>query len=130
MFAWLVIPAFLKAVPSWAWKFIAIIVGILAIYSYGYVKGKSVEKEKCETAARAAQRAADAQDLQAEREGRAQDLEITEALTNQKKVDDANIEKLQKQLANRKSTAACLYDKSNADPDDPPARVRNSPRRP
>lgn len=124
MLSWLAIPMFLKVIPSWAWKFIAIIVAILAIYLYGYSKGKQVELARCETAARAAQKAADAQDLQAEREGRAQDQQITETLTNQKKVDDAKIEELKKQLANRKSTAACLYDKSNADPDDPPRRVR------
>lgn len=124
MFAWLVVPAFLKAIPAWAWKFIAVLVAILAIYLYGYTKGKHVAEVRCETAARAAQKAADAQDLQAEREGRAQDLEITEALTNQKKVDDARIKALEKDLANRKPGAACLYDKSNADPDNPPSRMR------
>jgi hypothetical protein len=49
-------------------------------------------------------------------------LEITEALTNQKKVDDANIELLKKQLAARGKGLPCLYDKSNADPDDTPTR--------
>lgn len=120
--AWLVIPAFLKVIPSWAWKLIAVLVAILAIYTYGYNKGKHVEKERCETAARAAQKAADEQDLQAEREGRAQDLEITKALQEQKKVDDANIELLKKQLAARGKGLPCLYDKSNSDPDDAPTR--------
>ncbi len=122
MFAWLVIPAFLKAVPSWAWKFIATLVAILAIYLYGYTKGKHVAEERCETAARAAQKAADAQDLQAEREGRAQDLQVTKSLEDQKKVDDANIELLKKQLAAKGKGLPCLYDKSNADPDDAPTR--------
>lgn len=114
--------AFFRAVPAWAWKYGAIALAIFAVYFYGYNKGKVVEKERCEQAARAAQKAADAQDLQAEREGRQQDLEINEALTQQKKVDDDRIAQLQKQLANRKPTAECLYDKDNADPDDPPAR--------
>jgi len=124
MFGWFVVPAVLKAVPSGLWKWIALVVLLLVTHGYVYNKGKHVEKEKCEQAARAAQKAADAQDLQAEREGREQDLQITDALTNQTKVDNDRIRQLEKQLANRKPTAECLYDSTTADPDDPPQRVR------
>jgi type II secretory pathway pseudopilin PulG len=128
MFSWLVIPAFLKALPNWVWYVIIALAAALALYSYGYSRGKFVEKERCEQAARAAQKAADAQDLQAEREGRAQDEQITQTLQNQKKVDDARIEQLQKELANRKPTAECLYDDTNSDPDDPAGGVPNNRR--
>lgn len=122
--------SWIAIIPAWAWKLIAIAVAVVALYSYGYVKGKRVAEAHCEQLAQAAQKAADAQDLQAEREGRAQDLEISNALTNQQKVDNATIEALKKDLANRKPGSDCLYDKSTADPDAPADGLRNGARRP
>lgn len=121
---------FLRLVPSWLWKWIAIGLVLLVVFFYGFNKGSQHARAQCEAQAKRAQNAADAQDLAAERAGREQDLQITEALTQQKKVDDENIAKLQQQLAARVpkgKTDPCLYDKSTADPDDdaPPSRLRN-----
>jgi len=88
-----------------------------AVFMAGGIRGSRIARAECEAKAKAAQQAADAQDLQAEREGRAQDLEITNALTQQKQVDNATIEKLQRELAAR-PPAKCVYDGSNADPDE------------
>lgn len=102
-------------------------VAAVAIFFAGDIRGKRVARAECEAQAQRAQQAADAQDLQAEREGRKQDLEITEALTQQNKVDNATIEALKTQLAKRipaGKTDPCLYDKSNADPDDTSRRLR------
>jgi|KBSSwiStaDraftv2_1062776.scaffolds.fasta_scaffold113353_3 hypothetical protein len=114
-------------VPTWMWKYISIGLVIGVVFLYGYNKGKGVERARCEAAAKIAQNAADAQDLQAEREGRQQDLQITDALTQQKKVDDAKIAALEKQLSQPRPKGAgnpCVYDKSTADPDDAPRRLR------
>jgi hypothetical protein len=96
------------------------------IFLAGDIRGKRVARAECEAAAQKAQRAADDQDLHAEREGRKQDLEITETLTQQNKVDNEKIKALEAQLAKRAGGKSdpCLYDKSTADPDDPPRRVR------
>lgn len=126
--AWLVIPAFLKVVPSWAWKLIAVFLVLLVVFLYGYNKGKGVERARCEERARIAQEAANTQDTTADKEVRDQERMIVQSLTQQKKVDDARIAELQTQLQKRVpagKTDPCLYDKSNADPDDPPSRVRN-----
>lgn len=114
-----VIAAF-KAVPAWLWKWLAIALILIAVYLYGYNKGGDKARLECEAQAKRAQTAADAQDLAAEREGRLQEKEINEALTQQKKVDDDTIAKLQAQLKARVpqgQTDPCVYDKSNADPE-------------
>jgi hypothetical protein len=117
--------AFYSAIPDWLKKLIATLLIGLTIFTAGDIRGKRVARAQCEEQAKRAQRAADAQDLQAEKEGRAADLEITNALTQQKKVDDDKIAALQKQLAGSK----CVYDKSTADPDPDaePRRVRKLP---
>lgn len=108
---------FFKAIPAWLWKYIAIAAAILFIFFYGEQRGKRIARAQCEAAAQRAQKAANDQDLQAEREGREQDVQITDELVRQKKVDDDIIENLRKELARRPAGAACIYDKSNADPD-------------
>jgi hypothetical protein len=121
------IPAIIRSgvsmVPAFIWKWLAIVLIALCIFFYGEIKGKRIAEAKCEAAAKVAQQAANDQDLQAEKEGRAQDLEITNTLIEQKKVDDAAIETLKAQLAKRTpaAVAKCLYDKDNADPDSQPA---------
>ena len=118
---WL-IPTFLKVIPAWAWKFIAVIVAILSIYLYGYTKGKQVERVRCETAARAAQKAADAQDVKAAVEQRDQATSIAAQLQDQKAKDDLTIEHLKTTLAGKPLNAPCYY------PDvAPTGRVRNVP---
>jgi len=117
------IMAFYSAIPDWLKKFIATIVVLGAVFIAGDIRGRRVEHAKCEEQARRAQRAADAQDLQAEKDGRAQDLEITNALTQQKKVDDETIAKLQKQLSSQPGSK-CVYDKSTADPEPRGSRLR------
>lgn len=116
--------AFYSAVPSWAKKLVAGGLILLAIFFAGEMRGKRVARAECEAQARRAQTAADQQDKQADVEVREQEKQLVEALTQQKKVDDAVISKLQLDLAKRPKSAPCLYDKSNSDPDDPPARVR------
>lgn len=90
-----------KLVPSFVWKWVGLIAVLGAVFGYGFTKGTIREHQKCEAAAHAAQVAADQQDLQAEKEGRAQDLDITNALVEQKKVDDENIKKLEESLASK-----------------------------
>jgi hypothetical protein len=115
--------AFYNAVPDWLKKLVATLLIGLAIFTAGDIRGKRVARAECEEQARRAQRAADAQDLQAEKEGRAQDLEITNALTLQNKADQDAIADLQRKLA-AQPRAKCLYDKSTADPDAPRRRLR------
>ena len=111
----------ISIVPTFVWKWLAVLLIALCIFFYGQIKGKQQEHAKCEAAAVRAQTAANDQDLQAEKEGRAQDLEVTNSLIQQKKVDDAAIETLKAQLAKRPTGAkGCFYDKSNADPDAQP----------
>jgi hypothetical protein len=114
---------FYNAIPDWLKKFIATILVLGVVFIAGDIRGRRVEHAKCEEQARRAQRAADAQDLQAEKEGRAQDLQITEALIQQNKVDDETIAKLQKQLASQPGSK-CVYDKSTADPEPRGSRLR------
>lgn len=116
---------FFNAIPDWLKKLIATLLIGLAVFTAGDIRGKRVARAECEAAAKRAQVAADKQDLQAEREGRAQDLEITNALTQQKKVDDDTIANLQKQLAAQPGSK-CVYDKSTADPDAEPRSMRKS----
>lgn len=117
------VKAFYKAVPDWLKKFVATQVILLAVFTAGDIRGKRVARAECEEQARRAQRAADAQDLQAEKEGRAQDLEITNALTLQNKADKDAIAELERKLASI-SSAKCVYDKSTADPDPLRRRLR------
>ena len=119
--------AFYSSIPDWLKKFLATIIVLGAVFIAGDIRGARVARAQCEEQARRAQVAADKQDLEAEREGRAQDLEITNALTLQKKVDDETIAKLKDQIAKRPASAQCSYDKSTADPDDQPRRVRKLP---
>jgi len=132
----LAIPAVIRGavaiVPAFVWKGLAIVVIALCIFFYGEIKGKHAEHAKCEAAAAQAQTAANDQDLQAEKDAHANDLEIANNLKMQKQVDDVAIEKLQDQLAKRSAGSKCFYDKSNADPDaQPPAeRLRDDGGRP
>lgn len=120
--------AFFRAVPAWAWKWLAVGLVLIVVFFYGYNKGKGVERARCEERARIAQEAANTQDSTADKEVRDQERMIVQSLTQQKKADDARISQLQEQLNKRLPAGKpdpCLYDKSTADPDDPPSRVRN-----
>lgn len=120
--------AVIGRVPSFLWKYLAVALAIGVVFLYGYNKGKGVERERCEAAAKIAQTAADTQDAQAARDGLAQEKQVNEALTQQKKVDDERIANLEKELSKPRpkgASAPCVYDKSTADPDDAPRRVRN-----
>lgn len=115
--------AFYSAIPDWLKKLILTVLIGASLFAAGDIRGKRVARAECEEQARRAQRAADAQDLQAEKEGRAQDLEITNSLTEKVKEDNDKIEALKQQLAKLPS-AQCVYDKSTADPDAPRRRLR------
>jgi len=119
-------------VPAFVWKALAIVIVALCIFLYGQIKGKQAEHAKCEAAAAQAQTAANDQDLQAEKEAHANDLEIANNLKLQKQVDDVALENLKSQLAKRPAGSKCYYDKSNGDPDaQPPAEfMRNDGGRP
>jgi hypothetical protein len=108
-------------VPAFVWKGLAIVLIALCLFFYGEVKGRKAEHAKCEAAAAQAQTAANDQDLQAEKDAHANDLEIANNLKMQKQVDDVAIENLKAQLAKRPAGSKCLYDKSNGDPDAEPA---------
>jgi len=110
----------ISIVPTFVWKILAVIVIALCIFFYGQIKGQRAEHAKCEAAAAEAQTAANSQDLQAEKDAHANDLEIANNLKMQKQVDDVAIEKLKAQLANRPTGSKCIYDKSNGDPDAQP----------
>jgi hypothetical protein len=117
--------AIYSAVPDWLKKLLFSILVLAIVFVAGDIRGKRVARAQCEAQAQRAQTAADKQDLQAEKEGRAQDLEITNALTQQKKVDDETIAKLQAQIKQRPTSAPCVYDKSTADPELRRGRLRN-----
>lgn len=126
MGVWLAVRGFIAFVPAVVWKYIAIGVVMVCLFVAGDLRGSRVANEKCAAAAALAQKAADAQDLQAEKEGRAQDLQITNSLTEQKKVDDAELAKLKTAVTARPAGTACVYDKTNGDPD--PAGDKPAPR--
>ena len=108
------------------WMAVGAVVFIGAVWGHGYYLGHTRASYVCEEKAKKALNAADAQDLQAEKEGRQQDLQITESLIQQKKRDDDTIEALRRQIAARPAGSKCEYDKDNADPDDaaPARRLR------
>lgn len=110
----LAIRGFIAFIPPFIWKWLAIAAIGFGLYSFGDIRGRRIEREICVTAAAEAQKGADDQDAQAAKDNSAQDLEITNNLLAQKKVDDAELAKLRSQLAGAKGPA-CVYDKSNAD---------------
>ena len=107
----------ISIVPAFVWKWLALALVGLCLYFYGDVKGRHAEHAKCEAAAAQAQTAANDQDLQAEKDAHANDLETVNNLKMQKQVDDVALETLKAQLAKRPSGSKCFYDKSNGDPD-------------
>lgn len=121
--------AIFQAVPTWVWKMVAVLAILMSVFLYGYTKGKGVERARCEAAAQRAQEAANTQDREADRQVQEQDQQTVTVLTQQKAKDDEVIRQLEAKLAAaaKKKDAAgnpCVYDRSNADPDDPPRRVR------
>lgn len=109
-------------VPAWAWKWIAIGVAILALCVVVDRKATYRERAACEAAAQRAQRAADAQDVKAEKELRLKAESTVNDLSTQKVADDAILEHLKVQLAKRPLSAPCYY------PDvAPTGRVRARP---
>ena len=114
---WLAVRGFIAFIPAFVWKWLAIALVLFAAYSYGDIRRGRIDKAEWDAAVLASKNAANDQDLQAEKESHAQDLEVTKSLQEQKKVDDAAIDDLKKQLASRPANAPCLYDKTNADPD-------------
>lgn len=152
---WLGLRGFIAFIPAFIWKWLAIGLIAVVIFYAGDVRGRRIEHAKNQAAIEAAQAAAARQDQQAQTDVNTQDAEVTKQLMEQKKVDDAAIEDLQRRLAGAKQDAdranqqaynaaskngskatacppvnSCLYDKSNADPDDTGAGgVRNDANR-
>jgi hypothetical protein len=154
---WLGLRGIIAFIPAFIWKWLAIGLIAVVIFYAGDVRGRRIEHAKNQAAIEAAQAAANRQDQQAQTDVNTQDAEVTKQLMEQKKVDDAAIEDLQRRLAAAKQDAdranqqaynaasksgskpaacppvnSCLYDKSNADPDvagSSSGRVRNDPNR-
>jgi len=119
---WLAVSGVFAMIPDWLKKLLGVLIVLAIVFAAGNVRGKRIAREECEAAARRAQTAADKQDRQAGVEVQQQDDQVNTYLTQQKKADDDKIAALEKQLKGSK----CLYDKSTADPDDSPRRVRPS----
>jgi hypothetical protein len=111
------------AVPSVVWKFLGIVAIAGSLYAAGDLHGRRIEHAKCEAAAKAAQEAANAQDIQAAKDNERAAVDTANQLTEQKKEDDATIQALQTQLKLRPADAPCLY----GDGGDPASVVRKQP---
>lgn len=96
-------------VPAWMWKWIAIGLAFLAVYGYADRKATYRERAACEAAAQRAQKAADAQDVKAERELREKAEAIANDLSAQRTADNAILEDLKVRLAGRPLSAPCYY---------------------
>ena len=101
--------AILAMIPAAVWKFLAVVILVVAAYFYGDIKATERVSAKYIAADKAAELAATQQDLQAAKDGRAQDLEITNALLQKQKDDDVAIQDLKAKLAAAPPDTACLY---------------------
>ncbi len=130
-------------IPAFIWKWLAIVLIGVVIFFAGDVRGRRIEHAKNQAAIDAANAAAKQQDTQAQTEVNTQDAQVTQQLQEQKKADEDAIEDLKRQLeasrdAEQKAyqsaeaergkkptakaprcppTPACVYDKSNGDPE-------------
>jgi len=114
-----VIGPFLAAVPAFVWKWAGIAAVCLAAYFYvdlhATYRERAIQVAKCQAAADKAQKQADNVDLEAEKAGRAQDLEITNSLIAAKAKDDAEIKELQAKLAKSPQAARCVLTQPDLD---------------
>ncbi len=110
-------------IPAFVWKWLAIAAIGGMLFMAGDIRGRRIEKAICAEAAHQADLAADAQDDAATTEVTSQNDDVQKLLLEQKKVDDATIDSLRVQLTKQPAgaPATCLYDKSNADPDEQPS---------
>ena len=92
---------FLTLIPSAAWKYLGLLAAAGALYAYADLKATHREHAKCEAAAVAAQNAANKQDTQAQQEVSTQDAQVVNQLKDQKRVDDAKIEWLEKEISKK-----------------------------
>jgi len=115
--------------PIGRWIGVAALIGMA--YLAGDVRGRRIEYAKCEEAAKAAQAAADAQDLQAALEANADASKVVDALKKQKETADAQLAELKNRLATVSVPvgAPCLYgdsDLPDSKPVPPTGRVRDN----
>ena len=98
-------------VPAVVWKWLAIIALIVAAYLYVDTKAtlreRAVQVAKCEAAARAAEKAADAQDKLADQAVRKDEEDTVEELLEDKRKADAEIEQLKSDLAKLAPSDRC-----------------------
>ncbi len=106
---WAAVKLFVGGISPTTWKYIALAVAFVAVFTYADRKATYRERAACEAAAQRAQKAADAQDAQAERELKEKALKTVDALTTQKVSDDAILEDLKVKLAARPLSAPCYY---------------------
>lgn len=125
---WLAALGIYNAIPNWLKVGFALLVVAGVIFMSGDLRGRRMEHIKCVALAQKALTAANDQDLAAEKEGRAQDLEITNSLAQKAKEDHDTIEALEKRLATGPEGNKCVYDDRTADPDERPRRVPNRSR--
>lgn len=101
-------------------------VGLLIVMAYGVgdLRGRRIEYEKAEAAARAAQKAADDQDLQAAKDANSDAARVMDQLKKQRETADASIAALQNQIATMSAPtgAKCLYGDSDTPASEPVAR--------
>jgi hypothetical protein len=115
--------------PIGRWIGVGVLIG--AAYLAGDVRGRRIEYAKCEEAAKAAQQAADAQDLQAALDANADASKVVEQLKKQKETADAQIAELKNRLTTVSVPvgAPCLYgdsDLPDSKPVAPAGRVRDN----
>ena len=136
MGALLALRGFIAFIPAFIWKWLAIAAIGGVLFLAGDIRGRRIEKAICAEAAHQADLAADAQDDAAGKEVTTQNDEVQNQLLKQKEKDDAIIAELQRRLDEKPEQPAagkpvhapvlapCVYDKSNADPDDQPPAQR------
>jgi hypothetical protein len=97
-------------------------------YLAGDVRGRRIEYAKCEAAAKAAQQAADAQDLQAAKDANSDAAQVMDELKKQKEASDAKLAELQQRLATASVPvgAPCLYGDGDMPASAPAGSVRGN----
>lgn len=84
------------------WIGVVLLLGVA--FAAGDIRGTRVTGQACEAAAKAAQKAADDQDLQAEKDAHAADKDVVTQLSDIKRKQDADLATLQDRLEQKPTT--------------------------
>lgn len=108
------IAAVMAVVPSWLWKWIGVFVLAAAIFIAGDIRGTRIANEKCAAEVRKSQEQATKIDRRADVDTRADETSFAKEAATQKAIDDAEIKRLNAELAKRPAAHRCDIDDADA----------------